>query len=149
MDELIYYFVNDNELLELINSDASDTMKDESINKSKKDTQSITFWDTTKVTKMKDLFVYNYTFNELLLWNTENVTNMYGMFSGASSFNQPLEFNTENVLNMSFMFSEAKSFNQPLEFNTMNVSNMSYMFDGMSGMFNNSGMKNMPHWYNE
>ena len=124
MDILIYYFINDNELLELINSDASDTMKDESINKSKKDTQSITFWDTTKVTKMKDLFVYNYTFNELLLWNTVNVTNMYGMFSGASSFNQPLEFNTANVIDMDGMFYDMPSFNRSIIFHNKNITNV-------------------------
>ena len=107
MDELIYYFVDDNELLKLINSDVSYTLNDDSIMGSKKHSQSITFWDTTKITTMEYLFNNKEQFNELLLWNTENVTNMSKMFYDASSFNQPLEFNTDNVTNMSGMFNNS------------------------------------------
>ena len=150
LDDLIYYFVGDHELLELINSDSSYTMNDESImekkdewnNENENNYQGITFWDTTKITTMKDMFFQKNQFNELLLWNTSNVTDMRGMFCAALSFNHPLEFNTNNVTDMSWMFRWACSFIQPLEFNTNNVMNM-------SRMFNNSGMKNIPHWYNE
>ena len=125
LDDLIYYFVGDNELLELINSDASYTMNDESIteknnewnneNENENNYQGITFWDTTKITTMRGMFAFKKQFNELLLWNTKNVINMRGMFSGASSFNHPLEFTTDNVTNMSYMFSGASSFNKPLD----------------------------------
>ena len=50
-DDLIYYFINDNELLELINSDSSYTINDES--EILCDSQSITFWDTAKITIME------------------------------------------------------------------------------------------------
>jgi len=145
MDELIYYFVDDNELLELINSVSSYTMNDESIkkglyyqfNKSNENNnyQHITFWDTSKITTMENMFSFKKQFNELLLWNTKNVTNMAWMFHFNSSFNQPLEFNTRNTRHMSWMFCDAISFNQTLEFNTDNVIDM-------YGMFKNSGMKN-------
>ena len=104
MDELIYYFVDDNEVLELINSVSSYTMNDKSIKKSKKESQIITFWDTTKVTTMENMFYNKKRFNELLLWNTSNVVTMSLMFYNASSFNQPLEFNTDNVSDMCDMF---------------------------------------------
>ena len=107
MDELIYYFVDDNELLKLINSDSSYTLNDDSIMGSKKHSQSITFWDTTKITTMEY------------------------MFNNKEQFNQPLEFNTENVTNMSYMFCDASSFNQPLEFNTANVTNMGGCFSAL------------------
>ena len=90
--------MGDNDLLELINSDSSYTMNDESIIETQR--QSITFWETSKITIMEDMFNdFNNKehFNELLLWNTKNVTNMFKMFNGLSSFNQPLEFNTKNV----------------------------------------------------
>ena len=109
--ELIYYFINDNELLELINSVSSYTMNDESIVKAKDELlrlcespKSITFWDTTKITNMEYMFCNKPNFNELLLWNTKNVTNMRCMFCSASSFNQPLEFNTKNVTTMCCIF---------------------------------------------
>ena len=41
MDDLIYYFVDDNELLKLINSDVSYTLNDDSIMGSKKHSQNI------------------------------------------------------------------------------------------------------------
>jgi hypothetical protein len=176
-DDLIYYFVGDKEVLELINSNLSYTMNDESISdqidkwfnekngERLGDLQRITFWDTTKITTMNYMFFQKKQFNELLLWNTKNVTNMCGMFDWTKKFNQPLEFNTEKVTNMSHMFRRASSFNHPLEFNTENVTNMSCMFDGASSfnqplefnmknvttmcwMFYNSGMEKMP-WYSE
>ena len=58
LDDLIYYFVDDNELLELINSDVSYTMTDEGImgknakwnnENDNNNYQYITFWDTTKI----------------------------------------------------------------------------------------------------
>ena len=139
IDDLIYYFVGDNELLELINSDSSYTMNDENsmttlegvfnINNETNNYQGITFWDTTKITTMERMFFQKKQFNELLLWNTKNVKDMSYMFFNASSFNQPLEFNTKNVVNMSYMFFNASSFNQPLKFNIENVVSMSYMFN--------------------
>ena len=65
MDDLIYYFVDDNELLELINSVSSYTVTDESIMNARddlfnkiKDLPSITFWDTGQITTMINMF-YN------------------------------------------------------------------------------------------
>ena len=76
MDELIYYFVDDNELLELINSDASYTLNDDSIMEAlekvfnvNNDSQSITFWDTWKITTMEYMFNNKEQFNELLIYS--------------------------------------------------------------------------------
>ena len=119
INDLIYYFVDDNEVLELINSVSSYTMKakDELLSLCASP-KSITFWDTTKIINMKYMFANTKQFNELLLWNTKNVTTM------------------------SCMFFDARSFNQPLEFNTKNVTDMYWMFD-------RSGMDILPHWYKE
>ena len=138
MDDLIY-FIDDKQVLELINSTSSYTMNDLSIITAKIDWFSnenycidiyghITFWDTGNTTNMTCIFSNKITFNELLLWNTAKVTNMSGMFCGAREYNQPLEFNTKDVTDMSWMFYCAISFNQPLKFNMSNVKCIEDMF---------------------
>jgi surface protein len=118
----------------------------------------ISWWNTSCVTDMSDLFKGRQSFNEAIgVWDVSNVTTMKGMFQDATSFNQPLNgWNVGNVVNMSRMFYQAKvfnqslnhwnvdrtitmdfmfcgatSFNQPLgSWNTGNVTDMESMFDG-------------------
>ena len=52
----------------------------------------ISYWDTSKVTCMKQLFFKRTFFNDdISLWDVSNVTDMSEMFGFATSFNQPLE----------------------------------------------------------
>ena len=88
-------------------------------------------WDTSRVTRMHDMFWNAKAFNQPLEgWDTSNVTRMYGMFTGASAFNQPLEgWNTSGVTEMHGMFTGASAFNQPLErWDTSGVKDMEWMF---------------------
>jgi len=148
MDELIYYFVDDNEVLELINSVSSYTITDESITKSRDYwfnemndySHNITFWDTGQITTMKNMFYNKKEFNELLLWNTTNVVDMSCMFYNATYFNQPLSWNTDNISSVFCMFCGASSFNQRLNWNIGNQVNIRWAF-------NDSGMYYLPKWY--
>jgi surface protein len=62
----------------------------------------ISYWDTSKVTNMNNLFSNMKDFNDdISNWDVSNVTNMSGMFDGARSFNQPIgNWNVANVTNM-------------------------------------------------
>ena len=56
----------------------------------KKYKQHISFWDTSLITNMSNLFFNKRNFNENINnWNVSNVTNMEKMFCHAYSFNQP------------------------------------------------------------
>ena len=51
----------------------------------------IQLWDVSKVTDMKNLFMYMREFNEdISNWDVSNVTNMDGMFQYAIHFNQDI-----------------------------------------------------------
>ena len=92
---------------------------------------SITHWNTSNVTDMRELFSNAKAFNQSLAWDTSNVTDMRQMFNGAWVFNQSLAWNTRNVTDMSYMFWEADAFNnggQPLAWDTRSVKNIDNMF---------------------
>lgn len=92
---------------------------------------SISDWDVSAVTNMRQLFKNRKTFNENINnWNVANVTTMNQMFYGCIEFNQPLNnWNVSNVTSMNEMFSGCTIFNQPLDnWNVSKVRNMYKMF---------------------
>ena len=94
--------------------------------------QNISGWDTSNVTNMKTMFALAIGFNQPIgNWDTSNVTSMEDMFLEASSFNQPIgAWNTSNVINMSCLFCQARVFNQDIgNWDVSNVTNMSSMFN--------------------
>ena len=93
----------------------------------------ISYWNTSKVTNMKELFKGYYNFNEnIQRWDVSNVINMNSMFQQAYMFNQPINhWNVNKVTNMNYLFDSALSFNQCI--NNWNVSNVITM----CGMFKN------------
>jgi surface protein len=76
----------------------------------------ISFWNTSRVTNMNDMFYNRSEFNEdISRWDVRNVTNMSGMFYRASRFNRDLSrWNVTKVENMSGMFAGATQFNADL-----------------------------------
>ena len=97
LEELVYLFDYDLDVLEMVNSVASITKDDDSfyhydyeVDDDLDDLESITFWDMSKMTALEGLFEGNEEFNELLLWNTKNVEVYDSLFFGATSYNQPL-----------------------------------------------------------
>jgi surface protein len=72
-------------------------------------------WNTSKVTKMNEMFE-NTTFNHNIgKWNVSNVTDMQSMFYKAKMFNQNIAaWDTSKVEKMDYMFSGAEKFNQDL-----------------------------------
>ena len=76
----------------------------------------ISFWDTSNVTSMVNLFYGAEVFDiDISFWNTSKVTNMQSMFLGAISFNQNIgNWDTSSVINMDSMFWNTPSFNQDL-----------------------------------
>ena len=76
----------------------------------------ISFWDTSNVTSMVNMFYGAEVFNiDISFWNTAKVTNMQSMFLGAITFNQDIgNWDTSGVTNMDSMFWNTPSFNQDL-----------------------------------
>ena len=72
--------------------------------------------DTSDITSMVSLFLFNETFNgDITGWNVSSVIFMDSMFRGAKSFNQDIsKWKFPNVTNMKCMFCEASSFNQDI-----------------------------------
>ena len=92
-------------------------------------------WNTSEVTNMSELFLYQRGFNDdISEWDVSNVTNMRNMFERASSFNQDIsKWNVSKVFNMSCMFQEASSFNQDIsKWDVSKVRDMTCMFEGAS-----------------
>lgn len=102
---------------------------------------SISYWDTSNVTRMDSMFSNAANFNQPLNWDTSRVTSMSDMFSGATSFNRPLYWLTHNVTDMGGMFRNAVRFNQGLSWDVSNVRNMLHMFSGAASMNGN-----LRHW---
>ncbi len=93
----------------------------------------ISFWDTSKVTNMSDLFSRYPDFNDCIShWDVDKVTNMREMFARCHFFDRPLtSWQVNNVTNMMEMFRDADAFNQPLStWNVSRVKDMSGMFRG-------------------
>ena len=87
--------------------------------------------DTSNITSMESLFLFNKTFNgNITGWNVSNVRNMRNMFYNASSFNQPIgNWEFPKVTDMSGMFSHATSFNQDIsKWKFPNVTDVRNMF---------------------
>ena len=76
----------------------------------------ISFWDTSNVTSMANMFYGAEVFNtDISAWNTSKVINMQSMFLGSISFNQNIgSWDTSSVTNMDSMFWNTPSFNQDL-----------------------------------
>ena len=108
----------------------------------------ISYWDTSQVTDMSQLFAYHYVpgdtpdsddrlincyipFNEpLQAWDTSNVTSMFEMFYGCKYFNQHIDsWDVSKVTDMTSMFRLCHRFNQSLvNWNVGNVTTTRYMF---------------------
>ena len=93
----------------------------------------ISYWDTSLITDMSELFKLQSNFNEDISgWNVSNVTNFNEMFKGASSFNQNLDswvLNSSNSITMNGMFDGANSFNGSINnWNVDRVTEMNSMF---------------------
>ena len=138
--ELAYFFDYDNEVLELVNSDVSISVKGDLGDLDNNleeifDPEEITFLDTSKVYSLYYTFYNNKTFNLPLLWNTKKVGSMYKVFRGATSFNQPLFWKTDRVRYMSEMFYGATSFNQKLDWNVEKWAKKLSSFQNPEDMF--------------
>jgi surface protein len=80
---------------------------------------NISFWDTSKVTNMAQMFSVALAFNQDIgSWNTSSVTDMYQMFERATKFNQNVgKWDISKVVGntatsgISGMFSSATDFN--------------------------------------
>jgi surface protein len=99
---------------------------------------SMSGWDTSRVTTMKETFKQKNTFNgDIGSWNTISVTDMNSMFYGASAFNQSISsWDTGQVTDMNSMFYGASVFNQDISsWDTGQVTDMENMF-GQATAFN-------------
>jgi surface protein len=98
--------------------------------------QSLSSWDTSKVTFMQWMFEGATSFNQSLSsWDTSKVIYMGSMFRDATSFNQSLSsWDTSKVTFMDSMFYGATSFNQSLS--SWNVS----LVTNMQNMLNNTDL---------
>ena len=75
----------------------------------------ISYWNTTGIWRMYELFKDRATFNQPLNWETRSVTNFERMFQGASSFNQNIStWSTSMAQNMSSMFEGASAFEKDI-----------------------------------
>lgn len=91
----------------------------------------ISKWNTSNITSMKCLFIFNTFFNDdISMWITHNVTDMSYMFAHTDNFNVNIsKWNTKNVVSMNGMFLCSQNFNQDIsQWNISNVINISYMF---------------------
>ena len=86
--------------------------------------------DTSKITNMSDVFIYNLFDGDISQWNTSNVTKMDYMFYEAKKFNQDISnWNVSNVTDMACMFYQAFSFNSDIsKWDVSNVTNMKEIF---------------------
>ena len=126
-----YKFKDDMEFRYVVNKWCDPLSRSEIIDKC----GNISFWDTSNVTDMKDLFKKlnrSYTFKDfdISAWNVSKVKNMNRMFEGFTFFNCDLKkWDVSNVETMGYMFSGCANFNKPLNWNTKNVKNMEYMLN--------------------
>jgi surface protein len=112
------------------------------------DIKKMTTWDTSKVTKMNNLFSNTKVNSNIGYWDTSSVTNMSYMFSDATSFVSDISnWNTSSVTDMSNMFSGAILFNIDISrWDTSSVTNMSYMFNGASKFNNGDNVSGIRWW---
>jgi surface protein len=90
----------------------------------------LSFWDTSNVTDMSEMF-HGYQGNvEVGMWDTRKVTDMGGMFENAGDFNGDIgNWDTGKVENMAGMFLKASKFNGAIgSWNTSKVKHAGVMF---------------------
>ena len=128
-------------------------------------------WNVSSVTAIQAMFISAESFNgDISSWNVSSATNMDSMFQGATAFSGDLSgWDVSSVTTMQNMFYGATAFNGDLSgWDVSSVTTMQNMFYGatafngdlelwgtrlrqnvaMSGMFDNSGLKNnTPSWY--
>lgn len=96
---------------------------------------SISNWDISAVTSLKDTFNGCALFNQPVnSWNTSNVTNLSGTFQSCPTFNQfVFNWDTSRVTTMDRTFHFCSSFKENVStWNTSNVTTFSHMFCGCS-----------------
>ncbi len=107
--------------------------------------QALSSWNVSSVIDMRGMF-YNCAFNQPLnSWDVSKVTDMGWMFYYCSAFDQDLSsWDVSKVTNMVGMFYHCSAFNQDLSsWNVSNVTEMGYMFDGCSAFNQNLGSWNL------
>lgn len=107
---------------------------------------NISFWNTSNVFNMSEMFYSANTFNQNLNgWNTSAVTDLSFMFFDATNFNGNIEsWNTGNVTDLNYMFTNAQSFNSNIgNWNTVNVTSMYNMFQNAISFDANIGPWNV------
>jgi surface protein len=90
----------------------------------------LSFWDTSNVNDMYEMF-YGYEGNvEVGMWDTSKVIDMGGMFEEARDFNADIgNWDTGRVENMAGMFKKASKFNRDIgKWDTSNVEHTAAMF---------------------
>ena len=115
----------------------------------------ISYWDTSNVTDMGNMFRDNDIFGQDLgNWDVSNVTNMSNMFRGSRFLNNNdiTEWDVSNVTNMSLMFKDSEDFNQNISvWNTSSVTTYTRMFENTTLMINNYNAPSTPDisWFSD
>ena len=115
----------------------------------------ISYWDTSNVTDMGNMFRDNDIFGQDLgNWDVSNVTNMSNMFRGSRFLNNNdiTEWDVSNVTNMSLMFKDSEDFNQNISvWNTSSVTTYTRMFENATLMINNYNAPSTPDisWFSD
>ena len=130
------------------------------MNFSNMQTIDLTYLDTSRVTRMEQMFrgCSNLTSLDLSMFNTSKVTSMNMMFYSCSSLiNLNLSsFDTSNVTDMSWMIRSCANLSELNldDFDTSKVTNMQYMFDNCRNLenlnlnsFNTSNVRDMSNMF--
>jgi len=97
----------------------------------------ISFWDTSNVTDMNNMFNGLFAFNrDISKWDTSKVKDMSVMFFRVHAFNQDIgNWVTSSVTDMGSMFRSATAFNKDIgDWDTSSVTDMSNMFNGLTSL---------------
>ena len=115
----------------------------------------ISYWDTSNVTDMSNMFRDNDIFGQDLgAWDVSNVTNMNNMFRGSRFLNNNdiTAWDVSNVTNMGLMFKDSEDFNQDISvWNTSSVTTYTRMFENTTLMINNYNAPSTPDisWFSD
>ena len=99
--------------------------------KAKKIYGKISYWDTTLIEDMSELFCNQRYFNDdISYWNVSNVHTFRGMFRGCRYFNRDIsKWNVEKGHDFSYMFYRCANFSKNLNnWKLKNATDLSYMF---------------------
>ncbi len=93
---------------------------------------TISSWDVSKVTNMREMFKESQFNKDISGWNVSKVTNMQSMFQGATAFNQDMSgWAVDSVTTMQSMFQGATAFNNDISgWAVDDVTTMQSMFQG-------------------